>query len=129
MSSQNLELIKGLYAAFAKGDIPGVLGTLDPNVEWTEAEGFPYGGTYTGPNAVLENVFMRLGTEWEGFSAVPHDYVDGGDKIVALGKYGGKNNATGKSFSADFAHVWTLKDGKAVRFYQYVDSHIVRQAM
>lgn len=129
MGSQNFELIKGLYESFAKGDIPGVLGSLDPNIEWTEAEGFPYGGTYTGPNAVLENVFMKLGTEWEGFSAVPYDIVDGGDTIVALGKYGGKYNATGKSFEAHFAHVWKFKDGKPVRFMQYVDSHMVRQAM
>ncbi|QQS47405.1 MAG: nuclear transport factor 2 family protein [Acidobacteriota bacterium] len=129
MGSQNLEVIKGVYAAFAKGDVPGVLGILVSDIEWTEAEGFPYGGTYTGPNAVLENVFMRLGTEWEGFSAVPHSFVDGGDTIVALGKYGGKYNATGKSFTADFAHVWTMKDGKAAKFHQYCDTHLVRQAM
>jgi ketosteroid isomerase-like protein len=60
----NLNIIQGTYAAFAKGDVPGVLGVMDADISWTEAEGFPYGGTYHGPNAVLEGVFMRLGTEW-----------------------------------------------------------------
>src|SRR4030095_3939968 len=89
MSSQNLDGVKGAYEAFATGDVPGVLGFLSADIEWTEAEGFPYGGTYKGPNAVLEGVFMRLGTEWEGFAAVPEEFIDAGDTVVALGKYSG----------------------------------------
>lgn len=125
----NLDKIKSVYDAFATGDIPTVLGVLSPDIEWTEAEGFPYGGTYHGPKAVLEGVFMRLGTEWNGFAAVPQDFVDGGDTIVALGKYSGAYKATGKSFQADFAHVWKLSEGKAVRFVQYTDTLLVRRAL
>jgi len=67
----NSDIIKGLYDDFATGNVPGVLGAMDPSIEWTEAEGYMYGGTYTGPNAILTGVFMKLATEWEGFSAVP----------------------------------------------------------
>jgi hypothetical protein len=125
----NLNMIKGTYEAFAKGDVPGVLGILSSDIAWTEAEGFPYGGTYNGPNAVLEGVFMRLGAEWEGFAAVPAEFIDGGDAIVVLGRYSGTYKATGKSFQADFAHVWKIKDGKAIRFVQYVDTLLVHQAL
>ena len=125
----NVDLIRGAYDAFAKGDVPTVLGLLSPDINWTEAEGFPYGGTYVGPRAVLENVFMRLGTEWEGFAAVPHEFIDGGDSVVALGKYSGTYKATGKSFQADFAHVWKMKDGKAVKFVQYADTALVQRAL
>jgi ketosteroid isomerase-like protein len=125
----NLDSVRGVYDAFARGDIPAVLGFLSPDVEWTEAEGFPYGGTYTGPDAVLSGVFMRLGAEWEGFAAVPDEFVDGGDTVVALGKYGGTYRATGKSLRADFAHVWKVRDGRAVRFVQYVDTLIVQRAL
>lgn len=129
MNNQNLLGVKAVYDAFAKGDVPGVLGFLSPNIAWTEAEGHPYGGTYNGPNAVLEGVFMRLGTEWDGFAAVPDEFIDAGDTVVALGKYSGTYKATGKSFQANFAHVWTLQDGKAIRFVQYVDTHLVQQAL
>ena len=98
-------VISGVYEAFGTGNIPAVLGAFDENIAWTEAEGFMYGGTYVGPNAVLENVFMRLGTEWEGFSAVPHQIIDGGDSVVGLGTYSGKYLKTGKSMSVPFAHV------------------------
>ncbi len=64
------ETINKLYAAFASGDIPTVLAAFAPDIHWTEAEGFPYGGTYVGPDAVLQNVFMKLGSEWDGFAAV-----------------------------------------------------------
>ena len=125
----NLDKIKAVYDAFAKGDIPSVLEIMSPDIDWTEAEGFPYAGTYHGPRAVLEGVFMRLGTEWNGFAAVPHEFVDGGDTIVALGKYSGTYKATNNSFQADFAHVWKLRDGKAVRFVQYVDTLLVQRAL
>ena len=125
----NLDKIKAVYDAFAKGDIPSVLEILSADIEWTEAEGFPYGGTYRGPRAVLEGVFMRLGSEWNGFAAVPHDFVDGGDAVVALGKYSGTYKATNKSFQAEFAHVWKFREGKAVRFVQYVDTLLVQRAV
>ncbi len=129
MSQENLAMVQNLYAAFAKGDIPSVLGFLSSDVVWVEAEGFPYGGTYHGADAILEGVFMRLGTEWEGFAAVPHEFIDGGGTIVALGKYSGTYKGTGKSFQADFAHVWKIKDGKAFGFIQYVDTLLVQRAL
>ena len=125
----NLNSVQGVYDAFAKADIPAVLSFLSNDINWTEAEGFPYGGTYIGPNAVLEGVFMRLGTEWEGFAAVPDEFIDAGDTVVVLGKYSGKYKATGKSFQANFAHVWKVREGKAVQFVQYVDTLLVQLAL
>lgn len=125
----NLDVVRGVYDAFAKGDIPAVLGFLSPAIEWTEAEGFPYGGTYTGPDAVLSGVFVRLGTEWDSFAAVPAEFIDGGEAVVALGSYSGTYKATGKSFRADFAHVWRMREGQAVSFTQYVDTLLVQKAL
>ena len=129
MSNQNLDGVRGVYEAFATGDVPGVLGFLAPDIEWTEAEGFPYGGTYKGPDAVLQGVFMKLGTEWDGYAAIPSEFIDAGDTVVALGTYSGKYKATGKSFEANFAHVWKLREGKAVKFVQYTDTRKVHEAL
>lgn len=127
--ADNIETIGSAYDAFARGDVPAVLAVLAPDVSWTEAEGFPYGGTYSGPDAVLKSVFMRLGTEWEGFSTVPHEFVAQGDSVVSLGQYSGKYKITGKRFSAPFAHVWNLRNGKVVRFRQYTDTAVVQDAL
>lgn len=125
----NIDSIKQVYQAFAEGDVPTVLGALSPEIDWTEAEGFPYAGTYHGPRAVLEGVFMRLGSEWNGFAAIPDEFIDGGDTVVVLGKYSGTYKKTGKSFQANFAHVWKMQDGKAIRFIQYVDTLLVHRAL
>ena len=125
----NLDVVQKTYDAFAKGDIPTVLNFLSADIDWTEAEGFPYAGTYHGPKAVLEGVFMRLGSEWEGYAAVPDELIDAGDTVVALGKYSGTYKRTGKSFQANFAHVWRVREGKAIRFVQYVDTLVVNRAL
>ena len=123
------DTITSLYGAFARGDVPAVLAVLAPEVRWTEAEGFPYGGTYVGPEAVLQNVFARLGSEWQGYAAVPQELVDGGETIVALGEYSGTYRATGKAFCAPFAHVWKFRDGRVVSFRQHTDTALVQRAL
>jgi ketosteroid isomerase-like protein len=125
----NVELVKNLYQAFGAGDIPAVLGSFDRNIEWTDAEGFPTGGTYYGGESVLQNVFMPLATEWEGFQAAPDEYLDAGNSIVALGHYSGKYKTSGKSMKVPFAHVWTVQDGKIIKFVQYTDTLKVSEAL
>lgn len=119
-----LDAVRSIYAAFAKGDIPAVLAALAPDVRWTEAEGGPYGGVSVGPQAVLDDVFMKLGGEWDGFAAVPAEFIADGDTVVALGEYSGTYKATGKGFRAPFAHVWRFRDGKAAEFQQYTDTAV-----
>jgi hypothetical protein len=108
-----------------------LLAALTESTKWTEAAGYPYGGIYHGVASIKENVFDRLGTEWDGFTPTVHVYHEVKDKdiIIAEGTYTGVYKATGKSIHADFVHVWELDSGKIVKFKQYVDSHIIVQAM
>jgi hypothetical protein len=127
--ANNVDVVKGLYEAFAKGDIPGVLSGLDPQIEWTDAEGFPTAGTFRGHDAVVQNVFMPVGTDWEGFAVRPGEFLDAGEAVVVTGRYSGTYKATGTSMEADFAHVWKLRDGKAVTFKQFADTALVQAAV
>lgn len=124
MSPQNVDLIRSLYEAFARGDIPTLLGGFAPDIDWREADNFIYadGNPYVGPEAVLNGVFARLGTEWDGFAATPDSYLDAGDSVVALGHYTGTYKATGAAVRAQFAHVFTIRDGKAASFQEYTDT-------
>lgn len=122
--SANLDLVRGAYAALADGNIPALMDVLSPQVHWVEAEGGPYGGVSIGPDAVLQNVFMKIAEEWDGFAAVPIRFVEQGDTIVSLGEYSGTYKATGKPFRAPFAHVWDLHDGKIVAFQQHTDTAV-----
>jgi ketosteroid isomerase-like protein len=103
----NADIIRGVYAAFAKGDIPNVLGAMAPDIIWNEAENFPYAdhNPYIGPNAILEGVFARIGAEWENFAVKPEEIIESRDTIIMLGRYGGVFKATGKSINLQVAHV------------------------
>ena len=124
MSNETVALIRGIYDAFAAGDVPGVLGRMSPDIVWNEAENFIYadGNPYSGPEAVLNGVFARCIGEWDGFSANPEEYLDVGDTVVVLGRYTGVNKATGQPLDAQLAHVWRVRDGKAAAFQQYTDT-------
>jgi hypothetical protein len=125
----SLDLVKNLYELFALGDAPGLQAALDENIVWTEAEGFPYGGTYIGHKAVIDNVLKKLATEWDEYRVEPDEFLDAGNRIVALGNYSGTYKKTGKSMHVPFAHVWTIENGKATRFIQYTDTLKVSEAL
>lgn len=121
----NVSIIQGIYNDFGAGNVPGVLAALNAKVEWNEAESFIYGDNkpIIGPDAVLNEVFMKIGTEWDGFTLTNIQLVnmDNG-MVLATGRYQGKYKKNGAVLDAQMAHVWTLKDGKVVKFQQYTDT-------
>jgi ketosteroid isomerase-like protein len=124
--------VRRLYEAFARGDMPVVLGAMDSKIEWRQAEGNPYrptGEPWIGPDAILNNLFKKLATEWDGFTVNPNRFHDAGETIVAEGRYTGSYKPTGKAMDTQFCHVWTLKGGKLTRFQQYLDTAKVQEVM
>lgn len=124
MSKQNTEIVRLAYEAHANRDVAAAISALAPNVEWHQAENFIYAdrSPYVGPKAMLEGLFARFDAEWENFKTVANELLDAGDKVVALGYYSGTYKKTGQPVHAQFAHVWTLRDGKVVKFEQYTDT-------
>jgi ketosteroid isomerase-like protein len=119
----NKEIIATAYDNFAKGDVPSVLAVMDPNIEWTEAEGWPlYSGTLVGPQAVVDGVFMRVGEIGENFSLNITQLVAEGDTVVALGTSSWNRKGSGEPAEVKIAHVWTLANGKVTRFQQHIDT-------
>ena len=128
----NVTLLKGLYDAFGRGDIPTVLGAMSSGIKWHQAESNPYrpsGEPWVGPDAVLTNLFMRLGAEWDGFAVHPKLFHGAVDSVIVEGRYTGTYKPTGKSMDTQFCHVWDVRDGKITRFQQYVDTAMLRDVM
>ncbi len=119
------EILASLYDAFGRGDIPAVLGAMHPQIRWHEAESNPYmpsGEPWVGPDAIVTDLFVKLGDEWAGFTVTPVSFHDAGDVVSVEGRYTGEYHATGRSLDAQFCHVWTLGDGKITKFQQYTDT-------
>ena len=118
------ETIKAAYAAFGRNDPSILIGAMDPAIKWNEAEGNPLAdrNPYIGPQAVGEGVFARLLAAIDNFSVVPNTFIDGGDHVVVLGRYGGTMKAGGATLDAQFCHVYRFHADKAVMFQQYTDT-------
>lgn len=118
------ETVKAAYAAFGRNDPSVLFGAMDPALTWYEAEGNPLAdrNPYVGPQAVGEGVFARLLGAIDSFTAVPDTFIDGGDHVVVLGRYGGTMKGSGAKLDSQFCHVYRFKDGKAVTFQQYTDT-------
>ncbi|MFH1121989.1 MAG: nuclear transport factor 2 family protein [Bacteroidota bacterium] len=130
--SANLATIKGVYHAFATGDIPGFLNAMHPNIEWNEAENFPYadGNPYVGPDAIIQGVMGRIAADWEYWTITDQVYHVTLDALVIVtARYNAKHKLTGKVIRAQVIHMWTLRDGKIIKFQQYADTLQVKEAM
>ena len=125
-----VDTVRRFYDALGRGDVPAVVSLLDTQIEWTEAERFPYyGGTWHGPQAVLDNLLVPLSVDWGDFSAKAQEFIAEGDRVVCLGTYSGTFKKTGRSFSAAFAHIWSVRGGKLAKFDMHTDTAKVLEAM
>ena len=131
-TADTVETVKALYEALARGDVATITGAMDENIEWYEAEGNPWhpGHAFVGPQQVLECVFARIGEEFEDFRVEPHRFLGAGDTVVVEGRYhAASHRATGKPLDAQVAHVWEFRNGKLVRWQQYVDTRQLADVM
>ena len=100
-----------------------MLADLDPAIEWHQAQGLPHGGLYHGVDEVRRNIFEPLEAEWwSEFTADPDEFLDAGDQVVVLGRYRGTAQGSGKALDVPFVHVWTLREARATRFRQFLDT-------
>jgi predicted enzyme related to lactoylglutathione lyase/ketosteroid isomerase-like protein len=129
-SGSSEELIRGLYQAFAKGDVASVVSAFDANIKWNEAENFIYAdrNPYNGPDAVLNGIFARLPEEWDDFKVTPQRFTAGSNRVIVEGRHTGKYKRTGSAVDAQFVHVWTVEDGKVAAFQEYCDTAQFLQA-
>jgi uncharacterized protein len=129
MSEQNKAIVQQAYNNFKTGDIEGLLNLMSDDISWTlpEMEGVPFAGKRTGRASVAE-FFDSVGASQKVLSFEPRELIAEGDKVIALGSYSWRVIATGREFGCDFAHVWTISDGKATEFQEYMDTAVAASA-
>ncbi|WP_246101155.1 nuclear transport factor 2 family protein [Streptomyces cyaneus] len=128
-STAPADVVRRQYLASANRDLAALRATLAPDVEWTEMAGFPLAGTYRTPDGVTSNVMEKLGQDWDDWIAHDDTYVTEGENVVVLARYTATNKATGKAIDVRVAHHFTVRGGLIVRFEQFVDTALVREAM
>jgi ketosteroid isomerase-like protein len=124
------DVVERLYEGFRSGDATMVMDQLADDLDWHEAENFMLSdrNPYRTPAAVAEGVFSRLRSAIRDYEADPVRIFDAGEAVIVLGRSKGMFNATGRSFDAQFAHFWQVRDGRIVGFRQVIDTLAVWRA-
>ncbi len=122
MGEQSVDVVRGVYEAFGRGDVPAVLGAMADDIEWHEAEGMPYGGVYHGGEAVAQNVFGPITQDVVDFAVTAEEFIASGDAVAAVVRYTGTGKATGKQLNLPVVHVWDVRNGKLAQFRQFIDT-------
>jgi hypothetical protein len=124
--NENVAIVRRLYEARGNPEI--IRQVLAPDVRWEVVEGFPYSGVYQGLNGVSD-FFTRLFGDFADWHTKPAEIFEAGDRVIGLGFYSGRAKATGGTFKARFAHVWTVRDGVIVRLQQCADTVQLAKAL
>ena len=120
--SDNIETIRSGYESFSRGDLLTVLELFADDIEWNEPEA-TYGtptGTFRGKQEVL-SIFERIPEYNDSFSLETREFLGDGDTVVVTGLFRVSPKGSGRTAEVPFAHVWRLRDGKAVSHRAYTD--------
>lgn len=122
MSEKSVNTVRNIYAAFARGAFPRA--ALDPNVEWIEPDvpDLWFSGAHHGVDAVISDVMQPTAERFDDFRLQCDEFLDAGERVVVTGRFLGRGKDTGIELDAAFAHIWTLRDDKVVRFQGYADT-------
>jgi uncharacterized protein len=131
MEAQNVETVKTAYAAFGRGDIAGVIATLNEDVEWRGVIGgegaVPTAGLRRGRDEV-RTFFQQVAEAMTFQSFDPREFIAEGDKVAVVGRYKGQAKSTGKAWDAEWVMVFTMHNGKISGFREFTDTRQVAAA-
>ena len=127
--AETTKLVQQAYAKFKAGEIDALLGMLGDTIEWElpDIENVPFAGKRQG-RANVGEFFLSVNREQEALEFEPTEFVASGDKVVTLGRYAWRVKRTGRTFGANWAHVFTIRDGRIVGFHEYTDTAVVAAA-
>jgi uncharacterized protein len=123
--ASNTQLVKDAYAAFLRGDVHAILQMVDDNVDWQGVIGtegvLPQAGRRHGRDQVA-TFFGQVAETFEFELFEPQEFVAQGDTVAALGHYRAKVRSSSRKAESAWAMVFTVRNGRIVRFREFTDS-------
>jgi ketosteroid isomerase-like protein len=128
MSQENVEFVKGWFAAAEGMDKQTLLAALpefveqtcDPEIEWSEDPQRADARIYRGHEGVRES-FEQWLDQWEEYAFEVERIVDCGEAVLAVTHEHGRGTTSGASVSARNFMVLTFRDGKLLRYQEFYD--------
>jgi uncharacterized protein len=115
MSQQNVEIVRRIYANWAPGSSPSESNLLHPDIEWVNPRDALEPGIRKGIDAftsITEDLDDTIGD----FRMEVERFIDVGDRVVVIATMRGHGTGSGVEIDNRHGAVWSIRDGKAVRF-------------
>lgn len=123
--TENKRVVLDFYAAGARGDIDACFALLADNVTWTNIGSTKFSGTYTGKQAIAENLMGPLfGQLKAGISSQIERLTAEGDFVVAQTS-GTAETADGTPYNNTYCQVIRICDGQIVEVKEYMDTALI----
>ncbi len=125
----SIDVVKELYAAFARRDIQAMVACLAPDVVWCEPDNpyNPAAGVHRGHEGFLQ--WVQIGREAEDIEILaPTQFLSNENAVAVVGHMRCRAKKTGRVYESDFVHVVTFRDGKIVRFQEFFDTYAAGEA-
>jgi uncharacterized protein len=124
IEQENVQTVQSVYAAFGRGDLSAVLNALTDDIEWqlpSSPDIIPIFGARRGREQVAQ-FFVTLNEVLEFEQFEPREFIAQQDKVVVLGRSRPRLKSTGRVFENEWAAVFTLHEGKIVKYQVYEDT-------
>lgn len=120
---KNVDIVRRGYEAFGRGDLDTLLSLFDENIDWVTPgpPELPTAGHRRGRQEVA-GFFKTLNDVFQVDRFEPKEFIEQGDRVVALGDETVRVRSTGRTVEFAWAHVFEVRDGKIVRFHEYGDT-------
>lgn len=115
----NVETLRRGYEALNARDLSQVLALIDDQIEWDPGELSP-DAPRAGRGRDEFEAFVRSWIDtFDEFRVEPVEVVEDGPFLIATVRQSGRGRASGVEIEIEIAHVWTTRDGRAVRLRSY----------
>jgi uncharacterized protein len=125
--SDNVERLRRGYAAWNRRDWEELFSMIDPEMEWMPMDGTLLGGPFRG-HAEVRGFLETIMDAWDEFRIEPEDFIERDDQVLALVRVRTRARASGIELDERWAHLWTARDGLAVRLQVFSDRRAAREA-
>ena len=120
MSQDNLDTVRRIYEVWAEEGSPVSSGLLDPEIEWVNPPEAVEPGTRRGIEAFADAA-RTVAETFEGVRVEIDRLIDAGERVVVIATLRGRGRGSGADVERRQGYVWTIREGKAVRFEWFND--------
>jgi ketosteroid isomerase-like protein len=115
VTDETTDVVRGIYAAWARGDLPGPEDLLDERIEYVNPAGAVEPGTRSGLSEFTRAVEKTF-ESWETWRACPQRMAVSGDRVAVLVHYRARGRESGVEIEGRESALWTIRAGRAVRY-------------